>query len=176
MPPIKADSRNPDHIRTILQLLRAVPNPPLEDAETIQAILDDRSQFILIDPAVPVFARMSPRPGLLDDLGKPAPDVVVPWWVWEGDFRAAHLPIVGMVARAVKRAFPAAGPWLLRGAFPGEGDTEAERKADSIRQAKEHSSWLGSDLADKDSPNNAKMQQGRSTLAAVIAAIPAVAP
>ena len=163
------------HIPLILRLLAATPNPPLDTEETIQAILGDRSQFTLIDPAVPVFVRMAPRPDLLDDDGKPAPDVIVPWWVWEGDFRAAHLPIVGMVARAVKRAFPAAGPWLLRGAFPGEGDTEAERKADSERQAKEHLAWLPS-LAVEASPENAKMWQGRATIDDVIAAIPAVAP
>ena len=113
---------------------------------------------------------------LLDDDGTPAPDVVVPWWVWEGDFiAAAHLPVLGACARAVLKAVPGAARWPLWGDFPGEGDTDAERKADSIRQAQEHSSWLGSALADKDSPNNAKMRQGSSTLAAVIAAIPAVA-
>ena len=162
-------------VALILRLLAETPNPPNEDAETIGAILDDTGQITFIDLAMPVFVRMSPRPDQIDDDGNPAPDVIVVWWVWEGDFiSAAHLPVLGVCARAVLKAFPQSATWPIWGDFPGEGDTEAERKADSIRQAQEHSSWLGS-LTDVDSPNNAKMQQGRSTLAAVIAVIPAVA-
>lgn len=160
-------------IALILQLLAATPNPPLETEESIQAILDDPTQFIYIDTTEIVVIRMLPRPDQLDDDGNPAPDVVVLWWIWEGDFRAAHRPVLGACARAVLAAFPAAGPWPIWGDFPGDGGTAAERKADSIRQAQEHSAWLAS-LTDVESPNNAKMQQGRSTLAAVITAIPAV--
>lgn len=160
-------------VALILRLLAATPNPPNEDEDSIAAILDASDQFIYIDTTEIVVVRLAARPNQLDDAGLPAPDVVVPWWLWDGAFAAAHRPVLGACARAVLAAFPAAGPWPIWGDFPGAGATEAERKTDSISQAREHSSWLGS-LTDVESPNNAKMQQGRSTLAAVITAIPVV--
>ncbi len=163
-----------DDVPLILQLLSATPNPPNEDEDSIAAILDDFDQFTYVDTTEIVVVRLAPRPDQRDDDGRPAPDVVVPWWIWEGDFQSSHRLVLGDCARAVLTAFPTAGSWPIWGDFPGDGNTTAARKADSRRQAREHRSWLGGDLTDKDSPNNAKMRQGRSTLGAVIAAIPAV--
>lgn len=151
-------------IPLILQLLRATPNPPNESEESIQAYMDDRAEFIYVDIEVPAIARLSP-----DTV---AQEVPIPWWVWRGAFNAtAHLPVLGAACRAVKASLPTSGPWPIFGDFPGAGGTDAERKADSVRQAQEHTSWLGS-VTDKESPNSPEMQQARSTVDAVIAAVP----
>jgi hypothetical protein len=151
-------------IALILRLLADTPNPPNEEEETIQAILDDPMEFVYIDPMVPVLCRMAPR--------RAEQDVPIPWWVWVGAFRPGrHLPILGVTARAVKEAIPVAGPWPVYGNFPGAGDTKAERSADSKRQADEHASWLGG-VTSVVSPRNPSMQEARSTIDAVIAAIP----
>jgi hypothetical protein len=134
----------------------------MADYQVLQ-ILDDPAQFFYIDPAAPAFAWLSPR--LVER------DVAAVYWVWEGAFSFAdHAPVLGIAARAVKAAIPGAGPWPIWGDFPGAGDTDVDRKADSIRQAREHSAWLGVKLTDAESPNTPRQQQGRSTLDAVIEA------
>ncbi len=153
------------HVELILRMLAATPNPPNEDDRTIQAILDDPMQFAFIDTAVPVLVRMAPN--------RDKQEVPIPWWVWDGALRPRHLRILGVVARAVLAAIPTAGTWPTYGAFPGAGGTEGERKDDSERQADEHNDWLPG-VTVSVSTRNPKMWEARSTIDAVIAAIPAV--
>lgn len=153
------------HVGDILRMLAATPNPPNEDERTIQAILDDHMRFTYIDLAVPVLVSMAPS--------RAKQEVPIPWWVWKGDLAAAHLSILGVAARAVKRSIPTAGTWPTYGDFPGAGGTEGERKDDSERQADEHIDWLPG-VTVSVSTRNPKMWEARSTIDAVIAVIPAV--
>lgn len=150
------------HASFILTLLRVTPSPPNETEESIKAIIDDPTQVIYVDTRHGVVVRLNARPD--------EQDVIVIWWLWTGKLNATrHLPTLGMAVRAVKAALPMSGSWRIWGDFPGEGDTDVERKADSTRQADEHDSWLGG-ATTRDSKQNPKMSEKRSTVDAVIAA------
>ena len=148
------------HIPRILRLLAATPNPPSDTEETIQAIPDDRSQFAFIDTAVPVLCRMAPMP----DAG----EVSTPWWVWEGAFARAHIPIISATASAVKRAFPRSGPWPCYGDFPGSGASNAQRLTDSKRQADEIVAEIAG-ITSGVSPRNPRMYEDLTTIDDLIA-------
>ena len=151
----------------VLRALLAGPNPPNETEESIAAIIED-SDFFFVDTVENSFVRLIPRPD--------EPDTIVVYWVWTGDLNPAlHTPVLGAACRAVRRAHPALGPSLIWGDFPGAGGTDAERKTDSIRQAREHDSWMGAELSDKFA-DNPRMQRGQSTLDAVIAGVAALVP
>ncbi len=148
----------------ILRALAATPNPPNETLESIAAIIED-SDFFFVDTVQNTFVRLVPR---LDEM-----DTIVVYWVWTGDLNPAlHTPVLGAACRAVRRAHPALGPNRIWGDFPGAGNTDATRKVDSTRQAREHDSWMGAALSDKDA-DNPRMTQGQSTLDAVIARVAA---
>ena len=156
------------YIPLMLVLLRATPNPPNETEETIQAYLDDPTQFVFIDTAVPVLCRMSPRPDNLDDAGRPAPDVPTPWWVWEGAFARAHIPIISATASAVKAEFPRSGPWPTYGDFPGSGTSNVTRRLDSKRQADEIVAEIAG-ITSRVSPRNPSMYEDLTTIDDLIA-------
>ena len=142
--------------------LSRLPNPPLMGEGDVERIIET-SGFFFVDTVEKVFVRLTPRPD--------EPDTIVVYWVWVGDLDPAlHTPVLGAACRAVRRAHPALGPAPIWGDFPGAGDTEAERKVDSTRQAREHDTWMGAELSDKDA-DNPKMRQGASTLDAVIARV-----
>lgn len=155
-------------VALILRLLAATPNPPNEDEDSIQTIIDDPTQFTYIDTAVPVLCRMSPRPDNRDDEGRPAPDVSTPWWVWEGAFARVHIPIISTVASAVKIEFPSSGPWPTYGDFPGTGTSNAQRFADSQRQADEIVAQIAG-ITPRVSPRNPSMYEDLTTIDDLIA-------
>lgn len=159
-------------IPLILTLLASTPNPPLEDHDSIEAILNTPGEFTFIDTAVPVLIRMSPQPDNTDDNGDPAPEVPTPWYVWEGAFDSAkHYPIVGVVARAVKAALPRSGPWPAYGDLSGEGEDDAEKLADSERQAKELQDSGITGVTTEVSSRNSGMWSSRSTIDDIISSI-----
>ncbi len=145
--------------------LSRLPNPPNMGEGDIERSIEFHD-FFYVDTVREVFVLVIPRQEELD--------TYIPYWIWEGKTNARlQTPVLGVACRAVRRAHPDLGPRRIWGDFPGAGDTVTERKADSTRQAREHDSWLGSDLSDKDA-ENPKMRQGQSTLDAVIAAIDAL--
>ena len=151
--------------------LAALPNPPNENEDTIAAIIEE-SEFFFVDTVELTFVRLEPRPVPPADCTDCEPDTIVVYWVWTGALNPTlHTPVLGAACRAVRRAHPALGPAPIWGDFPGAGDTDVARKADSNRQAKEHT-WMGAALSTTDSKNNARMDEGRATLDAVIAALP----
>ncbi len=154
--------------------LARLPNPPTMGEGDVERIIES-SDFFFVDTVRNVFVWITPRPEPPEDCKDCEPDTIVVYWIWEGPTNPRlQTPVLGVACRAVKAAFPALGPQPIWGDFPGSGGTEAERKADSIKQAQEHESWMGDALTTGDSKNNDKMEEGRATLDAVIAGIAAL--
>ena len=146
--------------------LAALPNAPLLGEGDVERSIADHD-FFYVDTVQKVFALVIPR--------RAEPDTYVAYWIWQGDLNPAlHTPVLGAACRALRRAHPALGPAAIWGDFPGAGSTDATRKLDSNRQAKEHTSWMGAALSTTDSKNNIRMDEGRATLDAVIAGVAAL--
>ncbi len=118
-------------IPLILQLLRATPNPPNEDEDTIQSMLDDSAEFIFVDTAAPALCRIVLRPDT-------RPFVDMPWWTWRGsgDMNAKLLPVYAAVATAfVAEHGRAALDWPVAGQLSGAGADDAAKRTDADLRA-----------------------------------------
>ncbi len=118
-------------IPLILQLLRATPNPPNENEDTIQAYLDDPAEFIFVDTTAPALCRIVLRPDT------DTPFVDMPWWTWRGsgDMDVKLLPVYAAVANAfVREHGKRALDWAVAGQLSGAGaDGDAKRTDADLR-------------------------------------------
>ncbi len=119
-------------IPLILQLLRATPNPPNENEDTIQAYLDDPTQFVFVDTTAPALCRIVLRSDT------DAPFVDMPWWTWRGsgDMAGKLLPVYAGVANAFvaehgKRALG----WAVAGQLSGAGADDDAKRTDADMRA-----------------------------------------
>ncbi len=153
-------------IPRVQRAYEGTPNGPLYTVSQVQEFIDLPTVFLYVDTSQDVVVNVT--------LDMERSEVNVVAWIWSGAFLIAnHGPVLGTTLRAVKGARPVTGGWQTWGQFPGAGSTDAERLADSQRQAREHRAWF-SGLTDAESRHTDKQWEGRGfRLDAVLVALTA---
>lgn len=149
-------------IPRILSLLALTPNPPNIEAEEIADLI--REDIIVAESTGQAAVRLHKRNGA---------DVIdVPWWVWDGINKLAHVDVMVRGINDLILRFPASGLWPIEGRLDGTGDTQAERKAGSRTALDDISTGLTA--ITKEEADNSNHWVGRSTVGDVETWIKAV--
>ncbi len=115
-------------IPLILQLLRATPNPPNENEDTIADIIERSPTYV--DTSAPALCRMAKRTD--EDF------VDIPWWTWRGsgDMGAKLGPVFATALAAFVREHGRKSlPWGIGGQISGFGETDKAKRTDADTRA-----------------------------------------
>jgi hypothetical protein len=126
-------------IPLILSLLRATPNPPLENESSIAAKI--AAGPTSVDTVAPAICRMVKRSD--EDVND------IPWWTWAGagDIEAKLMPVFTHALSAfIVQHGRACLPWSISGNLSGSGADDAAKRTDADGRADAVKNFLQRDL------------------------------
>lgn len=122
----------------ILRLIQGTPNPPALTEAQIGWLFDKIKEYHFIDTERGAVVRM-----VVDEVANNETwdaQVLIPWWMAEGDTRADMLPVMAKCSRQILTDHPEKALWPCWGSFPAdpslstrEQDAASKAEAESYR-------------------------------------------
>ncbi len=124
-------------IPLILALLRATPNPPNEDEDSLN---DERLPKTWIDTTRSAICRIEKRPG------RPIADI--PWWTYrgDGDPETLLMPVFTPALDRFVTEHGAGDDWQIGGGISGFGATDDAKRTDADARADVVKTFMQRDL------------------------------